>query len=70
MQFGVIMVLTMMIGLLTPPFGMVLFILQRLSGLSTNRIAKATIPFLIPLLAVDVLLLLIPGLTTWLPGLM
>lgn len=70
MQFGVIMVLTMMIGLLTPPFGMVLFILQRLSGLSTNRIAKATIPFLIPLLAVDVLLLLIPGLTTWLPRLM
>ncbi len=68
-QFGVIMVLTMMIGLLTPPFGIVLFILQRLSGLSTTKIAKATLPFLIPLLAVDVLLLIFPGITTWLPSL-
>lgn len=69
MHFGVIMVLTLMIGLLTPPFGIVLFILQRQSGLSQNRIVKATLPFLIPLLAVDILLVFFPGLVTWLPSL-
>lgn len=70
MHFGLVMVLTMMIGLLTPPFGMVLFIMQRLSGISQARIVKAVIPFLIPLLVVDILLLIFPQLVTWLPNML
>jgi tripartite ATP-independent transporter DctM subunit len=49
-HFGVIMVLNLMIGLLTPPVGMVLFILSRISGLSFERTTAAVAPFLVPLL--------------------
>jgi tripartite ATP-independent transporter DctM subunit len=69
MHMGVIVVLTMMIGLLTPPFGMVLFVLNRITGISLHRIVVAVLPFLIPLLAVDVLLLFFPVLVVWLPKL-
>nr|MBA3518285.1 TRAP transporter large permease subunit [Hyphomicrobiales bacterium] len=69
MHMGVIIVLTMMIGLLTPPFGMVLFVLNRISGISLHRIVVAVVPFLIPLIAVDVLLLFFPVLVLFLPRL-
>jgi tripartite ATP-independent transporter DctM subunit len=69
MHMGVIVVLTMMIGLLTPPFGMVLFVLNRITGVSLHRIVVAVAPFLIPLIAVDILLLFFPVLVTWLPKL-
>ncbi len=67
LHMGVIIVLTMMIGLLTPPFGMVLFVLSRISGISLYRIVVAVLPFIVPLLAVTVLLLLVPPLVTFLP---
>jgi tripartite ATP-independent transporter DctM subunit len=66
-QFGVIMVLNLMIGLLTPPVGMVLYVLSRVSGLPFERCVTATMPFLIPLLAVLALITFIPALTLWLP---
>jgi tripartite ATP-independent transporter DctM subunit len=69
MHMGVIIVLTMMIGLLTPPFGMVLFVLNRISGVSLYRIVVAVLPFIIPLLAVAVLLLFFPQLVLFLPQL-
>jgi tripartite ATP-independent transporter DctM subunit len=69
MHMGVIIVLTMMIGLLTPPFGMVLFVLNRISGISLHRIVVAVAPFLIPLVAVDVLLLFFPVLVLIVPRL-
>jgi len=69
LHFGVIVVLIMMIGLLTPPFGMVLFVLNRISGVSLHRIVVAVAPFLIPLLGVSVLLLLVPSLVTEVPRL-
>jgi tripartite ATP-independent transporter DctM subunit len=69
MHMGVIVVLTMMIGLLTPPFGMVLFVLNRISGISLHRIVAAVAPFLIPLVAVDVLLLFFPVLVLLVPRL-
>ncbi len=69
-QFGIIMVLTMMIGLLTPPFGMVLFVLNKISGIPLHRIIWAVLPFIVPLLAVDALLVLFPKIVTWLPDLL
>lgn len=68
-QFGVIMVLNLMIGLLTPPVGMVLFILARVSGLSFDRTVKAVMPFLVPLLVVLVLISVFPQITLYLPTL-
>ena len=66
-QFGVIMVLNLMIGLLTPPVGMVLYVLSRISGLPFERCVTATAPFLLPLLLVLALITFIPALTLWLP---
>ena len=50
-HFGVIMTLNLMIGLLHPPLGMVLFVLARISKLSIERTTMAILPWLIPLLA-------------------
>jgi tripartite ATP-independent transporter DctM subunit len=69
LHMGVVIVLTMMIGLLTPPFGMVLFVLSRISGISLHRIVVAVAPFIIPLLIVNVLIFLVPALVLFLPRL-
>jgi len=69
LHFGLIMVLNLMIGLLTPPFGVVLFILNKISGVPLGRIVRVTFPFLIPLLVVLLLITIFPPLVTYLPNL-
>ena len=49
-QFGIIMTLNLMVGLLHPPLGMVLFVLARISKLSVERTTMAILPWLVPLL--------------------
>ncbi len=68
-HFGVIMVLNLMIGLLTPPVGMVLYVLSRVSNVSFERCMRGTIPFLIPLVICLLLVTFIPSLSMWLPTL-
>jgi len=68
-QFGLIIVLNLMIGTITPPVGIVLFVTANVAKISFERVTKATIPFLIPLLIVLLLVTLVPGITTWLPTL-
>ncbi len=68
-QFGVIMVLNLMIGLLTPPVGMVLFILSRVANMPFDQTVRAVAPFLIPLLFVLLLISVFPVLTLYLPTL-
>jgi len=68
-HFGVVMVLNLMIGLMTPPFGMILFVMQQVSGLSFEDVVKACMPTIVPLLVVLVLITFIPSLVTWLPNL-
>jgi TRAP-type C4-dicarboxylate transport system permease large subunit len=50
-HFGLVMVLNLMIGLLHPPMGMVLFVLARVAKLSVERTTMAILPWLVPLLA-------------------
>jgi TRAP-type C4-dicarboxylate transport system permease large subunit len=66
-QFGVVMVLNLMIGLLTPPVGMVLFILARVAQIPFDRTVRAVTPFLIPLLLVLGLITIFPELTLAVP---
>src|SRR5215212_4727552 len=66
-HFGVVMTLNLMIGLLHPPLGMVLFVLSRISKLSIERTTMAILPWLVPLLASLIAITLIPELTLWLP---
>ena len=68
-HFGVIMVLNLMIGLLTPPVGMVLYVLSRVAGISFERCSAATFPFLLPLVAVLALITFVPSFSMWLPTL-
>ncbi|WP_322990549.1 TRAP transporter large permease [Hoeflea sp.] len=68
-HFGVILVLNLMIGLLTPPVGMVLYVLSRVSKVPFERCVSATAPFLIPLFAVLMLVTFFPIFTMWLPTL-
>ena len=67
-QFGLIMVLNLMIGLITPPFGLVLFVTSRVAKLQLGKLIKATVPFLVPLIVTLLLITLIPELVMWLPG--
>ena len=69
-HFGLIMVLNLMIGLLHPPMGMVLFVLARVANLSVERTTMAILPWLIPLLGSLVLITYVPSIAMWLPRLM
>jgi tripartite ATP-independent transporter DctM subunit len=66
-HFGVIMVLTLMIGLLTPPFGIVLFILEKVTGVPLEKIMISIIPFYVPMLIVLLLIIIFPELVLALP---
>ncbi len=66
-QFGLIFVLNLMIGTITPPVGVVLYVTAKVAGISFERVTRATLPFLVPLLVVLAAITVWPPLTTWLP---
>lgn len=67
-HFGIIMILNLMLGVLTPPVGIVLYVLARVSNVPFERCVRATAPFMIPLVAVLLLLTYVPQLSMWLPA--
>ena len=69
-HFGLIMVLNLMIGLLHPPMGMVLFVLARVAKLSVERTTMAILPWLVPLLGSLIVLTYVPSISMWLPRMM
>ncbi|MDA7999815.1 MAG: TRAP transporter large permease [Alphaproteobacteria bacterium] len=69
-HLGILLILNLMLGLLTPPVGMVLFVLSDISGVSFERCMRATVPFLVPLVIVLLLIVFFPGIALWLPGLL
>ena len=66
-HFGLIMTLNLMIGLLHPPLGMVLFVLSRVAKLSVERTTMAILPWLVPLLFALLVITFVPAITLWLP---
>jgi TRAP-type C4-dicarboxylate transport system permease large subunit len=66
-HFGLVMVLNLMIGLLHPPMGMVLFVLARVARLSVERTTMAILPWLVPLLLSLGIITYAPSLVLWLP---
>lgn len=69
-HFGVIVVLNLMIGLLTPPVGGICYVISSVTGVSVTEVFRGVIPFLVPLLAVLLLVTFAPALVLWLPGVM
>ena len=67
-QFGVVMVLNLMIGMMTPPIGVLAFVLSRIAGLSLLETFIACLPWMIPLGIVLVAISVFPPLTLWLPS--
>ena len=68
-QFGVVMVLNLMIGMITPPIGLNLMILSAISGRDVMRIFQAAVPYFFALCVVLLLITYIPPLTLYLPQL-
>ncbi len=68
-HFGLVIVLNLLIGATTPPFGVLLFIVQHISQTSFAAVVRAFLPFYVPLLIGLALITYWPGLSLWLPGL-
>lgn len=69
-HFGIIMVLNLMIGLLTPPVGMVLFAVAKVADVPMNKAIAALGPFYVPLFLALLLVTYVPQISLFLPGLM
>ncbi|MDK2801013.1 MAG: hypothetical protein PWQ70_2632 [Clostridiales bacterium] len=69
-HFGIIMILNLMIGLCTPPVGMVLYVLAGIAKVPFERIAKAIIPYVVVLYGVLLLITFVPELVLFLPDLL
>lgn len=66
-QFGAIMILNLMIGMLTPPVGNILYVLNTVTGVPFLRVVQGTVPFLIPLLVTLLLVTLVPSISLFVP---
>ena len=67
--FGIMVGVTLMIGVLIPPVAICVFVVRNITGVAFNTIYKGVLPFLLSLLAAALLLFLFPGLATFLPDL-
>jgi TRAP-type C4-dicarboxylate transport system permease large subunit len=67
-HLGVTVVLSIMIGLITPPVGLCMFIVNAIAGISVAEYTRAIMPFFIALVVSALLVALIPPITTWLPS--
>ncbi|MBI1777204.1 MAG: TRAP transporter large permease [Proteobacteria bacterium] len=68
-QFGLIMIFNLILGTIHPPVGVVLFVTSRIAEISYERLSRAILPWLVPLLVVLLLITVWPPLTLWLPNL-
>lgn len=68
-HFGVVMSLALAIGLITPPVGLCLFLGSQIAQVPLERVIRATIPFLIPLIFVLILITFVPQIVTYIPEL-
>jgi C4-dicarboxylate transporter, DctM subunit len=68
-HFGVVVVVNIMIGLVTPPYGLLLFIMSFISGQSLRAIVREVAPFLFAMIAALAVITFIPATVLWLPRL-
>jgi tripartite ATP-independent transporter DctM subunit len=68
LQFGIVTIINLTIGMITPPVGALLFVTSVVTGVPMDKMNRDLLPMLGLLVAVLLLLVLFPPLTTWLPG--
>ena len=66
-HFGVLIVVNSMIGLITPPYGILLFVINAVTGIPLKEIIREVWAFLFVLLGALVLMILVPDIVLWLP---
>jgi len=66
-HFGVVVVVNIMIGLITPPYGLLLFIVAKLSDSPLSAVVHDTVPFIIAMVGALILITYVPELVLWLP---
>ena len=69
-HFGVVVVVNIMIGLITPPYGLLLFIMSNISGSPLRHIVRDVLPFLFAMIGALALITFVPELVLWLPRLL
>jgi C4-dicarboxylate transporter, DctM subunit len=69
-HLGIIMVVNMEIGMITPPVGLNLFVTSGITGMSLIRVVKASLPWLMILLVFLVIVTYVPFVSTWLPNML
>ena len=67
-HFGVMVCFNLMVGTLTPPVGMMLFIVSNVGKVKLSVMYKGILPFVAVAVVVLLLITYVPSLTTWLPG--
>lgn len=70
LHLGIVMILNLVIGLITPPVGLVLYVLGSVTGVSLSVVMRGTLPFLVPLFATLLVVTFIPEVSLWLPRLL
>ena len=68
-HFGVVVVVNIMIGLLTPPYGLLLFVLSNMTKQPLGRIVREAVPFILMSILVLIIITAIPDAVLWLPRL-
>ena len=69
LHFGVMVVVNLCVGLVTPPVGMTLFVTANVAKISLARMYKAILPFIVVEIVALILIVYIPGISTWIPSL-
>ncbi len=68
-HFGIIFVVNIQLGALSPPFGIVLFILSKVTGVDFMTVFKGVLFYYMPLLVALLIIILFPQLSLWVPSL-
>jgi len=68
-HLGMVVVFNLMIGLLTPPMGLALFLVAEIAKVTMKDVLKEMMPYYFPLLITLLLITYIPAITTWIPRL-
>ena len=67
LHFGFLFVLNLVIGMLTPPVGVVLFVVCGITGVKMGELVRESWPFITAMYAILLLCMLVPNIVTWLP---
>lgn len=68
LQFSIVFMIAIMSGSMTPPVGSMLFVISSIDGTPISKMVRPILPFMAVLIIVIILIMLVPGIASWLPG--